>query len=708
MNKVLASATTNIGLEYEKYIQAIIDHKYEIVFTHDTIPFKEYFRLGVVETMDDLRKRYLSYKNGMICDRGFDLIGKKDDQNYDVIQCKKYSRNIGPDDLGGFISLLYVCKERRMEDEQFADIHGVVYTSLGYTPPLLETFKNRKSITFVVQPFDDLNSTYCSNLSIQNYEWRDYQKKAIDEFEHWINVGQKRINLTLPCATGKGNLSFEFIEIFWRKIGVETVFYFAPYKSNVSDLAHRASTLFGLNVEILRIHSFDSKSKIKITNEKQQIEEFLNQNNQRKICFVCFDSADKILPHIKQNSFVIFDEFHDLSKQDLTSSTSSISKMLTVGQCYFLFMSATPRWMDEKIVDYGKNIQTITWKSAIQKKYINDFKIYLPILSEISRQPKVEIDEKSIHQVERISNLQMNFLIFGLMYTGKRKTIIFCTDKSEIKEIRKALDLEIPKYTTLNDFWISEITLETKNRKTVLETFQKENRRSILFSIKILDQCIDIPECDSIFFSSLTNNKIRNVQRIARSLRIYKGKTKSAIFCWATQDEEILDFLESLKEYNLNVEENISVISLGLDKLEKERKLKERIDKEKWKARLEHISEFKINSKEKSLYYEFVSLREKIQSLNFKHKREYFQYAKSNGYPFDPYLKYKTFWVGWYNFLGIDIRSYPQDIDQWRKRCKELKITNYEEYQIGSRNNSTLPIMPEELYPLFTNFEEEL
>lgn len=696
----------NEGLEYEKYIQTIVNSKYEIVFTHDTIPYKEYFRLGVVETMDDLRKRYLSYKNGMICDRGFDLIGKRDDQNYDVIQCKKYSKNIGPDDLGGFMTLLFACKERQLDSNEYANTHGIVYTSFGFTLPLLETFKNRKHISFVVEPFTNLSVLV--EESNPKYEWRDYQIKAIQEFEHWIGSGQKRINLTLPCATGKGNLSFEFINVFWRKIETATVYYFAPYKSNVSDLAHRAALQFGYSVDILRIHSFDSKSKIKVTNEKEQILEFLNKPNKRKICFVCFDSADKILPHIKSTSFVIFDEFHDLSKQDLTSSTSSIYKMLNGGQynCYFLFMSATPRWMEEKIVDYGKNIQTITWKGAIQKKYINDFKIYLPILTdEISGQ---EIDDQSIHNVEKIFNLQMNFLLFGLMYTGKRKTIIFCSDKNEIKEIRKALDIVIPRYTTLNDFWVSEITLETKHRKNVLEDFQKETRRSILFSIKILDQCIDIPECDSVFFTSLTNNKIRNIQRIARSLRIYKGKTKSAIFCWATQDEEILDFLESLKEYNLNVEENISVISLGIERAEKERKSKERSEKEKWKAKLENISEYKINSKEKSLYYEFVSLRENVSSLNLKHKREYIQYAKMNGYVLDPFYKYKNYWIGWYNFLGIDIKKYPKDLDEWRKRCKELKLSNYQEYQIECTGNSCLPNMPEELYPLFTNFQEEL
>jgi superfamily II DNA or RNA helicase len=696
----------NEGLEYEKYIHAILNDKYETVFTHDTIPFKEYFRLGVVETMDDLRKRYLSYKNGMICDRGFDLIGKRDDQHCDVIQCKKYSRNIGPDDLGGFMTLLFACRERQLESNEYAKTHGIVFTSCGFTLPLLETFKNRKHINFVVEPFEN-KLPLVVDMKMK-YEWRDYQIKAIQEFKHWIGSGQKRINLTLPCATGKGNLSFEFINIFWRMVQMETVYYFAPYKSNVSDLAHRAAELFGTSVEILRIHSFDSKSKIKVTNEKEQILQFLSKPNKRKICFVCFDSADKILPHINSHSFVIIDEFHDLSKQELVSPISSISKMLNSKDknCYFLFMSATPRWMDEKIVDYGKNIQTLTWKGAIQKKYINDFKIYLPILSsEISGQ---EIDEKSIHHVEKIFNLQMNFLLFGLMYTGKRKTIIFCSDKNEIKEIRKALDIVIPRYTTLNDFWISEITLETKHRKTVLETFQKETRRSILFSIKILDQCIDIPECDSVFFTSLTSNKIRNIQRIARSLRIYKGKTKSAIFCWATQDEEILDFLESLKEYNLNVEENISVLDLGIERAEKERKSKERSEKEKWKAKLENISEYKISSKEKSLYYEFVSLRETIQGLNLKHKREYAQYAKMNGYLVDPFYKYKMYWMGWYNFLGITIQNYPKDLVQWRKKCKEFKITNFDEYQIECSRNTCLPNMPEELYPSFTNFQDEL
>lgn len=697
------------GTLYEKQIYEEFKSNYKNLYSIDSIPFKIYFKLGTVETMEDLRLRYLSYKDESICDRGFDLIGENEDGTYDVIQCKNYNRKIGCDDLGGFMTLLYVAKARYNNDPNFYYyIKGIVVSNEGFTDPLLTTFKNCNDITFrkiVYKEQDDYQDlgTHTNEIeskSVNNIEWRSYQIKALEEFKISLENGCKRWNLTLPCATGKGSLSFEMIKIYWNNQRINgTIYYFAPYKSNLSDLSERARSTFGSDVEIIRIHSNENdKSGIRITNEEKEIESFC-RINKRKICFVCFDSCEKIIPYLSSNSFIIFDEFHDLSRKDLTSLDSPINEVINYSS-YFLFMSATPRWyqeVDPKI--YGMNIQTLSWKRAIKEKYINDFNIYLPVIENSKDRIFEDVDDKN--------RLKIEFLIYGLYYTGNRKTIVFCQDTKELMKLKSLFIELIQRFTSIDDFYIDYITAGTKGRKNIISYLRTTSKRSVIFSVRILDQCIDIPECDSIFFSSLSDNKIRNVQRISRSLRINLNKPKSAIFCWGNGDEEILDFLASLKEYDIDVESKIKCINLNLKQQLKERKLVEKKVKEKWQGKIDDLTTYQLKNRNLSLFYEFIHLREKIQDLKINHKMEYNKLALENGYTIEPDKKYKSYWKGWYNFLGISTNKYPLRKEDWIILCKKLGIDSYEKYQQESRIHN-LPSMPEELYPSFNNFIQEL
>ena len=64
---------------------------------------------------------------------------------------------------------------------------------------------------------------------------------------------------------------------------------------------------------------------------------------------------------------------------------------------------------------------------------------------------------------------------------------------------------------------------------TILNDFQYKNDNiQLLFSICILDECIDVPSCDSIFITYLSQSKIRSIQRLCRCIRIdMKNKSRS-------------------------------------------------------------------------------------------------------------------------------------------------------------------------------------
>ena len=76
----------------------------------------------------------------------------------------------------------------------------------------------------------------------------------------------------------------------------------------------------------------------------------------------------------------IIDEFHNLSKNNVTNDDDDFYKLLNSNQ-RILFMSATPRVYEMEEEDYndtifGPIIYNMTFTAAIQKKYITDYQIW--------------------------------------------------------------------------------------------------------------------------------------------------------------------------------------------------------------------------------------------------------------------------------------------------------------------------------------------
>jgi len=157
------------GEEYEKYIFSYIKDKYKFCYLWKDIP------------IDILEHRF--YKNNKICDDiGCDIIGIKQDNSIDYIQCKNYSttgidNTINIFDLAGFYSF---CCENIITT-------GIVY----YSGKLSQQILCRKNkITYINVPM--------IKNKIINFTPRDYQIDAYNKLKE-LN---KSI-LSMPCGTGK-------------------------------------------------------------------------------------------------------------------------------------------------------------------------------------------------------------------------------------------------------------------------------------------------------------------------------------------------------------------------------------------------------------------------------------------------------------------------------------------------------------------------
>jgi superfamily II DNA or RNA helicase len=132
----------------------------------------------------------------------------------------------------------------------------------------------------------------------------------------------------------------------------------------------------------------------------------------------------------------------------------------------------------------------------------------------------------------------------------------------------------IDGFNKLNDFYNLDIDIysiscenSNKERKEILKSFsENDDKIQLLFNIKILNECIDIPSCDSIYISYPPKNKITTIQRINRATRINKNNPYKIanIYIWCDEYEEILETLSSIKEYDSMFKDKIKITGKDL------------------------------------------------------------------------------------------------------------------------------------------------
>ena len=145
-----------------------------------------------------------------------------------------------------------------------------------------------------------------------------------------------------------------------------------------------------------------------------------------------------------------------------------------------------------------------------------------------------------------------------MLETGSKKCIIYLRNQEEAINMVTILN-KLNEYYFIDlytDYIISDNT--SNSRTEILNKFSTFNGFSIICSVAILDECIDIPECDSIFISYPSESKIRNIQRLSRANRKDKNNIHktSKVFLWCEEYNEISVFISQLKEFDENFSEN--------------------------------------------------------------------------------------------------------------------------------------------------------
>lgn len=547
------------GLEYERFVKHFIINKLnKPTYLWNECPEEILIENNLVSSHNHLRIIRKDIKEGHLHfhkDIGIDLI-QIDDNDISLIQAKNgYSSGIRVEDIAGI-----------MMRTSFSRKNTFIYYTNSISKNILYTGNLSPYVRFIENLDDLIENSYASinfiHLSINNPPEiktkstiipYDYQLEAINKFKnHYENYN--RGILSLPCGCGKTFISFNIA------INYDKIIIISPLREFAFQNLNRFIE-YGYNEKSLLVDSDG-------TRDFEEIQNFIAKN-QKFLISTTYKSLDIIsnLLNSFENSLFIIDEFHNISKANLLNENDNMFKLLNSNH-NILFMSATPRIYDIEEDDYVKEdfenllgtiVYSMNFNEAISNNYICDYKVWIPSIHENNE----KLDEElSIFDIDDEIKNKCKFLYSCLLNNGSRKTIIYTKDKCDMIKMMNGMK-------SLNEFFMIDFDMYSlnsnntdKERKEIIKRFSKNNDKiQLLFNIRILNECIDIPSCDSIYISSPPNNKITTIQRVNRATRKNKDNPYKIanIFIWCDKYNDLLNCLSTFKEYDNLFKDKIKI-----------------------------------------------------------------------------------------------------------------------------------------------------
>jgi hypothetical protein len=430
----------------------------------------------------------------------------------------------------------------------------------------------------------------------------------------------------------------------------------------------------------------------------------------------------------------IIDEFHNLSKNNVTDETNDFYKLL-FSDHRILFVSATPRIYELEDQDYeldvfGEIVDPMSFSDAIENKFITDYKIWLPSIHEDNDKLNKEL---SIFKIDSVVQAKCNFLFSCLVNNGSKKCIIYCQDSKEIGLLRDAISTLNDNFYFL-DIEVNQITCSNsaESRTKILDNFANSVKIQLLFSVRILDECIDIPKCDSIYITYPSKSKIRTIQRLCRCIRINKNDQFKIgnIMIWCDQYDEILETLSGIKEYDPFFKDKIHLNSTNYfgdsskEKIEEDLKVineyilgVREFKQLSWTDKLNELKQYIDNNKKRPLChdknneYKCLSYWLGHQNDNYKNKKQIMKNeAIFNKYTVflteyaEYFLTNKEIWNKWLDnvILYMDINKKRPSSNDKNEEYKRLGY--WLEHQNKNYKNKKYIMKNEAIFNKFTIF----
>ena len=562
---------------YEKTLeqQFATEYEYKVVECHRSIPNTQVwhwsqvpedllFKSGYIHDYSRVRKERLLRKKepregvNRIRDYGMDAFAVITDLidgsiTYHGIQAKYYhTRKVTSGDIGSFLLKLF--------DIRIKSPHslGYLYSSTPLECELADSVKiPTHPLRHVLYPWKhpDGRNKIVNKLSMDtfkecDYALRPYQQYALDKLNDvdGLNI------LCIPCRMGKTLIAGHHI----KKKSYPLILAIAPLKISVENLRQRLSCFIPNYLELLVDSDTDG------TTDEKSIETFMELDTS-KVIYSTYKSTVDILVNIlpSDSIFIIVDECHNL-----TAELIQWIKYIPHG----LLLSAT---VPEEICEEFpiNNIVRIPFSDGISGKYLVDYTLWVPHLltcADGSTHVEVEIPDEFTNFSNDLTAKSL-YLMTCMLKTGSRRCIAYMQNQHECDEFMTILKDIGEKYHGIT-LWVEKITAEIQRekRQEILHEFQQDSLDfRVLTSVRILDEAVDLPRCDSEFISSVgeKSSDIRFFQRCQRGSTIdpKNPNKRNNIFVWADGWEKCINVLQYLRDSDPEFHKKICVVDTRYD-----------------------------------------------------------------------------------------------------------------------------------------------
>ena len=423
------------------------------------------------------------------------------------------------------------------------------------------------------------------------YSPRDYQETIINDVIGGFD-NNKRGKLIAACGTGK-TLTALWIK---QKLGSNLTLFIAPnlalVKQTLDSWISQESfsyicvcsdeTVADENVEDAYTTDVDYLD-VPVTTDPNQIKKFLDYDTSKnKVIFSTYQSLDMVSNAVKSISnrsiefdIAFFDEAH-------RTAGNKNSEMFTYGMSddripckRRLFMTATERLVSpriqkfakqndlevfsmDNIEEYGPTFHSLTFRQAIEKGIISDYKIAVTCIKE--SELKELIDNNRIVKLDGVEDSAENvfkrtILIKAIKELGIRKVITYHKNIKAAKhfifganndDIVNSLASSLPEYDS-NLMYSNHIngTMPAGDRKKIFDDFTKAEF-GIISNARCLTEGVDVPIIDAVYFADPKNSLIDIIQAVGRSLRKTSDASNqySYILIPIIIPDEVTDFSE--------------------------------------------------------------------------------------------------------------------------------------------------------------------
>lgn len=562
----------HVALKYERYVCDQHRERFkQEVWHNQLIPEEVYWRSGYINDFNKHRlnrimeRNKLKKKDTLLPDYGIDFLSYDNvTEKYHAGQAKCYekSRVTAKDCITFTNSVAFHLKTTgylyTSRDKLEAYLRENIQASCGliehHVLPLPDHLKE------LLLP--DGNVAAVPAKTEQEYQLRPYQEAAIRNIEE----SEESKNL-IKMITGSGK-TLVASQVLRRKHSGQNIICIAPLIVSVEQLHQRIEPFLS------ETHKQHIVVDCEGTTDVDCLRKIVSEAKSRWVMYVTFKSFVEIVPLLNidyEETFLLIDEVHNANDKlcDLANEFDQS-----------LYMSATvPEELSDKLE--FTEVFSYSIREAITDGYCVDYDVYLPYITLETSTVDVPIVQELEHLDVSLTKKAL-FLAKGMLYTGKRRCVVYLRSIEECVEFERVVFEVFQKYHGVDILtYRMDCTTSKKTRREILSEFERPDNEKIkiIANVRILNEAIDIVACDSVFVTKV-GESIQDhtmVQRLGRALRCDKRNPtkRAAMFVWCEEWSSTINGLQLLKTEDPVFHKRMVTMSVSYDETSK-RETKER------------------------------------------------------------------------------------------------------------------------------------